>query len=77
MYNKTIVACCDWGPWVLYTLGGKRGVQNAMNSGNNCTIVKLRKKKKKKSADPRKSCMPVECHIAFVLTGHTARGLTS
>ena len=23
-YNKTIVARCDWGPWVLYTLGGKR-----------------------------------------------------
>ena len=22
-YNKTIVASCDWGPWVLYTLGGK------------------------------------------------------
>ena len=22
-YNKTIVARCDWGPWVLYTLGGK------------------------------------------------------
>ena len=22
-YNKTIVARCDWGPWVLYTLEGK------------------------------------------------------
>ena len=21
-YNKKIVARCDWGPWVLYTLGG-------------------------------------------------------
>ena len=22
-FNKTIVARCDWGAWVLYTLGGK------------------------------------------------------
>ena len=39
-YNKTIVARCDWGPWVLYTLGGSPRVpfaplgvllQNAMD----------------------------------------------
>ena len=54
-YNKTIVARCDWGPWVLYTLGGKwhprlrlgaispSGVQNAMDpvtACNNCILIK-------------------------------------
>ena len=55
-YNKTIVARCDWGPWVLYTLGGKMapsasprvlfppsGVQNTMDpvtACNNCIMLK-------------------------------------
>ena len=42
-YNKTIVARCDWGPWVLYPRGemataasprvpfSTSGVQNAMD----------------------------------------------
>ena len=51
-YNKTIVARCDWGPWVLYTLEGKwhlprvpfspSGVQNAMDlvtACNNCIML--------------------------------------
>ena len=38
-YNKTTVALCDWGPWVLYTLGENgtlRVYENAMDPVTVC-----------------------------------------